>query len=298
MSARDYLRTGLELFHDRRLSDLSYEHFQVALGNLAISIELMIKAVLACKNLTLVLTDLPLELEVLCICPKDIKNDSLFQRFSVDLQSGVFKTGTFDECLSKFYLFFPSVRERLGAHMGFLSRHRNVCVHSAFPSFRRYELDRFAYTALLIFDAVRETDAFRFSPYFLSEKDAKFIADFEENRIRKVEEAITKAKEKAKSLNGSQLRCTDSDWEHLAIECPICGNSAFLVGYTNFDVDQVTESEYNPYLTFHANEFYCEVCGLKLDDYWEIHQAGMNTEFDYTGKLDQWYADEYGYDYM
>ena len=61
-TASGYLKIGVERFHNT--ISQNYESFQPALGNLSISIELMLKTLIAEKAFSFLYTNLPLELQV------------------------------------------------------------------------------------------------------------------------------------------------------------------------------------------------------------------------------------------
>jgi hypothetical protein len=134
-AAIDYLRTGLNLFHEyRKKEKATSEHFpppvigrehnnpQAALGNLAISVELMLKAIIAGKHLLLLFEkSLPLEYRVLLTSPDDLPPDFNWRAFDMDLRSANYRAIEFDECVSTFYVLFPSLKQSLQPHLRLLS---------------------------------------------------------------------------------------------------------------------------------------------------------------------------------
>jgi hypothetical protein len=198
-SAVQYLKAGLDLFHKQRQSH--YTQPQIALGNLAIAVELMLKTLIAKNNLGLIFKNLPLELKVVLSCPQNIPESFNWRRYDIDLRSYEFKTIDLNECISCFYIFFPDLRQTLQPHLKFLSSVRNMSLHSAFPSFQQYELDRVAFLALQIFKILSDNKVLELFSYLPSDKDSKFLDDFRAERIERVKKAIENAKKKSREIS-------------------------------------------------------------------------------------------------
>ncbi len=89
-AAREYLKTGFQLFHKNRR--LYYSKPQVPIGILGISIELMLKSFLAEKNIGLIFKDIPFELKALLSNPKTIPKKFKWRQYDIDLCSFSYKT--------------------------------------------------------------------------------------------------------------------------------------------------------------------------------------------------------------
>lgn len=291
-SALDYLKTGLELFHKRRFSD--YLGMQTSLGNISISIELMIKAFLADKNLALIFKGLPLELKVILTCPDSIPENSNWRNYDLNFRFGSYKTLEFDECVSSFYIFKPDVKQSLHSHLRIIAKSRNASVHSIFPNLQKYEIERAAYVALQLLETMKDTTLFKFSFLSLTDADKKFLSEFKEERIERVKKAIEKAKEKAHRLENFESYISVDSWEVYITSCPVCGCDALLEGYTEPYADQDGEDSWSAGLDFFADTFRCENCGLSLEDSDEIRLAGIDTHFDRSDETDKYPFDDMG----
>jgi hypothetical protein len=116
-SGLGYLRVGLELLHEERKSASAV--IEPAIGNLAIAIELMIKAFLAKNNLVLLFINLPLWLRILFTCPENIPADSLnLRHLDTELCSFKYKTIELNEVIANFYIVFPKHRQALKPYFG------------------------------------------------------------------------------------------------------------------------------------------------------------------------------------
>ena len=116
-----YLKAGLELFYRERNSTSPL--IEPAIGNLAVAIELMIKAFLAKNNLILLFRDLPLELRILFTCPEKMSTDTLnLRHYDTELRSFTYKTFELNELISSFLILFPEHRQVLRPYFRLLSR--------------------------------------------------------------------------------------------------------------------------------------------------------------------------------
>ena len=289
-TALDYLKIGLELFHQRRYLD--YPNSQVALGNLAIAIELMLKTFIARKNLFLLFNGLPPELNVLFICPQSLEPEFNLRPYGINLKTGLYKTLEFNECVSYFYIFFPKLKQSYHSHLRLLSSIRNASVHAVFPSFQRYDIERVAFIALQFFMKLQEGTQYQF--YALTENDKTFLMNFKEERINTVRTKIEQAKETSKKIkdNSHDQYIDDDDedyWEQYIAECPICGSDALLGGYTESQYDLSIPEEW---LEFYPDTFLCDGCDLELNDDEELRLAGIDTVYDRTDDLERWHHEK------
>lgn len=288
-AALGYLKAGLGLFHKERVSYPSSP--QVALGNLSIAVELMLKTFIAEKSLLLLFKNVPLELRCLLECPDSIPKAFNWRQYDIDVRSSAYKTLELDECISCFYIFCPELRQSLQPHLRLLSRCRNLSIHSALPSFQKYELDRTAYLALQLFLKLDEKQAFRYTSYFLTQEDKKFLETFQDERIERVQKAIQMAKEKSRKIEGGRSYILIDSWENYVTSCPICGSDGILDGYTELSGEMDEDGLSNPFLDFFATAFHCDDCGLSLEDVEELELAGMEIHYDRSSELDKWFSE-------
>jgi len=279
-SAMGYLDLGLMLFQDQ-LESLEDINPQIPLGNVAISIELMLKGFVASKSLLLLFKGLSLESRVLLSCPEGLPQNFRWRIADLDLRSTTDKMIDLGESISIFLMFFPDLRQPLKSHLDFLANARNASVHSILPSFQKYELERAAYLALKIYETLRNAGAIDCDRK--NEFDAKFLASFQISTVERVQDKLKTAKEGAKKLSNEyisiDLKSLPSTsaldyWSRFVIACPICGNDALLEGYTAFTI---IDNSREGILGFFPDHFRCDACQLKLDDYDELRLAGIAT---------------------
>ena len=275
-SAIGYLKVGLQLLHEERKSTRPL--IEPAIGNLATAIELMLKAFLAKNNPVLLFSDLPLELKILFTCPDNLLSDSISWRYLDNLlRASANKTFELDELIASFYIFYPGKRQALRPYFRLLSRCRNASIHLLLPSFQRYELERTAYLALTVLATLDKEKYLPSFYYSLTTEDKQFLSEYNEERIERVRHKIEEAKEKAKKAEDTWI-LTDS-WDTYETECPICGCGGMLMGETQVEADFDEDGITNPYLTFLADTFECDGCGIRLDDVEELQLAGMDIVY-------------------
>jgi len=273
----DYLRAGLDLFHKyRRKASIDYSppvvlsseynNPQAALGNLGISVELMLKAIIVGKHLLLLFKDFPadlLKLRVSLISPDDLPTDFEWRFVDIELRSvdSKIKTINFGECISIFCILFPNSRQLLESHLNFLSLFRNASVHSVLPNLNRSEVERAAYVAIHVHEVLTNTldtsglGFLSYTGYVLSDEDKEFIATFQGERLNRVKGKIDEAKKAAMKLAGQRVTRVADDWEHYVIRCCICDNDIVLEGYTEAREIWYGEDDYEMELGFFPSSY-------------------------------------------
>ena len=289
-TAGGYLRYGLELFHKERSRSSSC--IQPPIGNLGIAVELMLKTFLV-KNNPILLFDLPIELRVMFVSPDTLPKDFNLRRYDIKLRSFAFKTVKLQECTKAFFFFFPNDKQSLQPYFNILSRCRNASVHASLPSFQKYDMEKMAYLALQVFKILNASETFKPQSYSLSEKDEKFLSSFDKERTEKVHKKIEKAKEKAEKITPGADLVKVEGWNRYTAECPICRSKGVLTGYSDISTEEDDTTSASTRLEFYASSFKCNVCGLILDDMEELHLAGMNTKYDRSTELKQWFQDKW-----
>lgn len=296
-AAEGYARAGLVL--TRHTSGLG-RNPQVAIGNLSIATELLLKALIAKRSLLLLFKGLPLDLRCALAAPDAMPDSFRPTPFEIELRASAFKSLELDEAIATFTVFSPDFKKRFGSHLRFLSRHRNICVHAVHPDFREYEVDRTAFLFLSLVEFLRQEDPDLVKTIFLGEddKNREFLAKFDEERLNRVHEKIEAAREKAKQVT-EKLSLETQEWDWYPIECPVCGSDGVLSGDTTSEPEYDEEGPCGFILSFTGETFECEQCGLNLDDYEELSIAGIDPEVDRSDESDQWqedlYADYYEY---
>ena len=291
-SAIAYLRTALEMFHKmRKLSDVNS---QPSIGNLGITIELMLKTLIVKHNPILLFKGLSDEIQTLFVCPESLPKNFNWRPFDIELRSFKYKTKELDECISLFYVLLPEHKQELHAYFKLCALCRNASVHSVMPSFQRFELERLGFLTLRLFNILDDKKNVYGYQYLLTEDDKQFLAEFKNERIDRVKKIIEDAKEKSKHITTCRASTSVDGWESYVIECPICGADAILTGYTEIQFEN-TPDGYPPdaSLDFFADSFECDDCGLKLNDSDELKLASIDLHYDRSDELEHWYEDQY-----
>jgi hypothetical protein len=248
-AALGYLEIGLEKFHIVR--SISYYNFQPALGNLSISIELMLKSIIAKKSIHLLFTNLPLDLEVK-LTSEDVRKKNKIRRVNeLSMKYFKFKSIELDKAISIFYTYFPELKQELKPYFNLFSSIRNISVHGAFPVFQKYDLERIAYLSLRILGILKEEKISGFGFHKLTNKDNDFFKRYDSNRIERVKKAIENAKNKSEKIDywsSSDL----NEWEFYITSCPVCDCDGTLTGSTEFECEHDVEGQ-TCWLYFYAD---------------------------------------------
>lgn len=281
IAATSFVNEGLASFH----RSASQNTQQVALVNIAIGCELLIKAYLARKSVALIFSDLSPEDQVALQCPKELKKGQR-SNSAVKLKFREMKTRQFDDCLSMLYVFEPQLRERFGSGLKRISLMRNVGAHQVLSSHAVHEVDRSADVVLQLFEELK-AEAKCWRPQ--NKEDAAFLKRFSAERNAAVKKAIEDARKRfqAEAFLLSEFDKDDCDWEEYGIECPVCGSTANLAGTTEYE--RSGRDPEDEMLTFFASSFECDGCGLKLGDEEEMRLAGIDTGIDRNDDLDRWH---------
>lgn len=309
-SAGNYLRTGMERFHKYRNEPVI--PFGASVGNLAIAVELMLKAHIAGRNPILHFKQLPAELRVLFACPETVPEDFNCRQFEADILDSTWETADLNECITIFYVFFPKQKQELQPYFKLLSRCRNASVHSLLPFFQRYDLERVAYLALRVSETLdfdRLQWQFPYSSlYVLSQHDMDFLSGFKSQRLERLAKKFAEAKKQSqtvrlKTLESSEVLAEDES-NCRSKGCPSCRSIGVLSGYSetrSLDVywDDEGQCETRDFVrTFYASSFACDHCGLRLDDAEEVRLSNMEVEYvDHYSEIidDPWLSVEQRY---
>lgn len=288
LNAGSYLKIGLELFAKlKKQPNLFLNCNETAIGNLGISIELMLKAVIARKSFAFLFKGIPDELFMMLTYHEVVKGN--INPYVIELQSLSYGTIQFNEAISRFYILFPEKKQEFKPYLSLLSAVRNNSVHSCLPKFQEYDLERVTYIALrlakFLYEEVGMFDYYEFTI------DDSFLDSFEEERVLRVKKAIEQAKERGKRQSCSELPVDVNSWDEYVTSCPVCGSYGVLQGYTEFEAEPDYDEHYDLFLDFFAESFECEACGLKLNDSRELKLAGMESNYDRSSELDKWLAE-------
>jgi len=267
----------------------SWVDFQPAIGNLCISIELILKAIIAEKALAMLYSGLPDEALLLLCYPESLTKEHNSVSYINDLKYFTFKAIEVDKSISLFYHFYPELKQEYKIFLSSLSTIRNVSVHASIPDFQRYELDSIAYHSTKLFLKISELEIFNYFKLTPEIKTENFLKYYEDEKVKKVKSALENSRKVVKSGKVEISSACYDDWVSMSQECPICGSSGFFTGET-----EESSGDDGISLTFECEKFECHACGLHLEDYEELQLAGMETSIDREGDVEQW-CDEKGY---
>ncbi|MFA5315806.1 MAG: hypothetical protein WC369_00070 [Dehalococcoidales bacterium] len=292
-SAIAYLRTALEMFHKARKT--SGMNSQPSIGNLVITIELMLKTLIVKHSPALLFDGLPDEIQALFACPGSLPKDFNWRPFDIELRSfNKYKTKKLNECIPLFYILLPQHKQELYSYFKLCSLCRNASVHAVLPSFQRFELERLGFLTLRLYGILVNTKNMYKYSYYLTENDKQFFLTYKSERIELVKKKIEEAIEKSKHITTGRASLSTEGWEFYSTECPICGGGAVLTGYTEIQYDIISEeSPPDENLDFIADSFECDDCGLKLNDSAELKLARIDLHYDRSDELEQWHEDNY-----
>jgi len=288
-SAVSYYTIGIGAFHESRLQ--GWGDFQPAIGNLSISVELILKSLVAQMALRMLYSNLPDEAQLLLCYPESLTKEHNSTSYLNDMKNFSFKTIELDKAVSLFYHFYPDLKPEFKQFFTSLSIIRNVSVHASVPDFQRYELDRIAYFSTRLFSKLSEKEIFKYFNFKIEEKTENFMKYYEDEKVKKVKSALDKAKEIIKKGKLSEPSYYSEDWETVDVRCPICDNPASYSGET-----EGVSDENGIHLTFQCESFLCGACGLELEDYEELELAGMETSLDREDDVEKWVNEHEYYD--
>jgi hypothetical protein len=154
-AAKSFLRTGLDL---AQATSTDAGAKQAAVANLAVSVELMLKARLAALSLGLLYVDLPVELRVILSDPSAVPDSYNVHRWLNFIEIGQYKTQRVDYCISAWSVYGADTAPPK-PYLTRVSELRDRSVHGVLPALDHYEVARVAYTALMMYsDTLRLRD--------------------------------------------------------------------------------------------------------------------------------------------
>lgn len=289
-SARAYYRIGIAEYLNAEAR--MWESYQAAVGNLAIAIELMLKAFVARNCFRKLYAGLPDELDIFLSHTGTPPSVSI-RPFEDALRSFEQKTIDLNQAIAIYEIYFPDKKLELHSYFNFLANTRNVSVHGALPDFQRHDLTRVSYLAISLIKHLEEQKILT-EPADLAAKTNDILRRFDRERVERVTKKIKEARQIAKRLTGKRnaIFTNPNNFEELVLSCPICGTEIVTSGYT----EEKIVSEDDAFLTYFLNEFHCTECGLEIDDPRDLRLAGLSETHDRTDQWDEWcrqHADPY-----
>ena len=290
-SAKAYYRIGITEYLNAEAR--MWESYQAAVGNLAVAIELMLKAFVARHCFRKLYAGLPDELDLFLSQTETPPPSVSLRPFEDALRSFEQKTIDLNQAITIYEIYFPDKKLELHSYFNFLATTRNVSVHGALPDFQRHNLNRVSYLAISVIKHLEEQKILT-EPADLALKTKDILMGFDRERVECVTKKIKEARQIAKRLTGKRnaVFTNPHNFEELVLPCPICGTEIVTSGYTE---DKIV-SEDDASLTYFLNGFHCTECALEIDDPRDLRLAGLSETYDRTDQWDEWcrqYADPY-----
>lgn len=289
-SATAYYRIGINEYLSTHQT--TWENYQAAVGNLAIAIELMLKAFVAGRCFRKLFVGLPDELDLLLAQDTTPPKSIAWRRFETALRSFELKTIELDQAIGLYYIYFPEQKTGLRSYFAFLAATRNTSVHAALPGFQRYDLARVSFLAVKVMRHLQDEKVL-VEPRVLQPKTEEIVKQFDHDRVERVMKKIKEGKEACKKLTHEKaaIHVSSSDFDLYVIECPICGSDTVASGQTEFNTTYDDNGDHpRPVLTFLPDELHCEDCGLEIDDSRDFSLVGLDEAYDRSDDLDKWAA--------
>jgi hypothetical protein len=284
-AALSYYLIGTENFHKEK--NKGYLNFQATLGNLSISIELMLKAIIAKKCIKFLYANIPLEVQLKLTYPKAI--EPLNQLEKVDLESFTYKTIQIDNCISIFYSLFPELKQEYKPYFALFSSIRNKSVHAAFPQYKKYDFERVAYLTFKLFKFCKSLKFKALSYWNLNKEDKLFLNSFYKEKVEYIKKKIEIAQKQSKKISSTIPITHFATWGQLIIKCPVCKNDSELLGDLSIFENEFYKDEL--ILKFNATHFHCKNCCLELENYEELRLASVETEYDISERLEDYLSE-------
>ena len=286
IASSEYFRIGLNLLHESQRFEES--PFQASLGNISISIELLLKTCIAKKCPKYLFVGLPLELELKLSYPNnfaDLKPNQVR-----DLNNFEFKSEQFNKCIAIVLLIFPEIKQSLKPYFNFISDVRNSSVHSIIPNFQRVDLDRSAHLLFELVDFFIEKNIISSYKFKETENDKKFKKQYNQKRNERLKKLIEISKQNSKKINQESIMLMKETWEERLTSCPICKNDSIISGYCEFEYEKTYDGA-DAFLTFYGERFECNECKLELFDQEELSYAGVELTKDLSDYIPEYLED-------
>ena len=296
-NARSYLELGLKTYKELKPKryqswDVSGIQFQTVIGNLSISIELMLKAIIAKECFPFLYSSLPRDFLLMYNYPNKISDKSYF--FINDLTSfaGNFKTIEFKEATTIFYELYPDQKDNFKPYFEILPQIRNNSIHAFLPNREIFNLDRIVYISLSLFQFLLDKALYTLDPFDDGNEYKRLIERCEMGMVETVAYKIKKAKENSKR-EPLRKKPLVNCWDKVIVPCIICQSDAYVKGYCDFRPVQIYDEDENDltfdlYLDFFATGFECEACELNLTDKKELDLTSIDTFYDRSHEVDNW----------
>lgn len=295
-TADEYYKSGINLYKIYESSlgnDNTHKAgFQVITGNLAISIELILKSIIAKETFVFLYKGLSDDAAMGLTYPEKVKTYNFISELLSFKES---KTIEFKEAVSRFFKLFPEQKKEFSSYLENLPDIRNNSVHAYVPAYNhRHFMDKVIFISMKLKEF--RNQRYEQDPH-LDQFEKDFIENYEQEKMDNYQEKIKKAQQKTKNIhiNDNDI-VSDTEWDKYQITCPVCKSNAVLLGECNQidDIDQVLEPDGQMYLLFNEKliftpmGFECYACDLKLHDIKELELAGLEQDIDRSEYVDLW----------
>lgn len=297
-SAIEYFKIGIR-FIDEREKYLSSTKYRVAIGNMSIAIELMLKSYLVEIHPLTILTGIPEELRLYLLNEEnEIDGINFYKYIKIMNHKLNLKTIELQKVVSMFLKYESNVKQELNNYLRKMIKLRNESIHGTNIDVTRIEFEKIAYLTIKIFEKMSKHEYFKqHRKLIVNKKIDSFIKQYDKNLIDNLDKKVEKAKTNTKGTAEKKIITILSSLSEYVINCPICNNSAILGGYTDGEKKDEQYPEETD-LVFYAETFKCEFCGLSLDDYEELLLLDIDTVLDNNDSFGEWldnYYDSFDY---
>lgn len=259
-ASTEYLRLGIGAFHDMHSSMISFDdddlpplasRMQAVTGNLLISLELMAAFVVATID--------PGSLTHRAKLFPDNRISSAFDatrgtRDHTSLVRALNRVVETQEYYQKHAMFLEHTKD-----------YRDQCVHSFYNPHNEHLITLLPCAAMALELAkVITVDWILPRFYEFTEKDRKFLDDYDVLKAKAVQEKVRVAFGSSRTQRQSDP--PRSNPEAMLINCPICGGNALLRGSCGIREDVSGTLDPLNRVGFWAEELVCQACGLDLSD--------------------------------
>ncbi len=177
---------------------------------------------------------------------------------------------------------YPYKKQFLWPYWQLVVDYRNR--EATLPYRRNTELSsKLGYLALEVISFLTDDGVLPMNSYKLSSRDRKFLQQYAENRVQRVEEALCNPEEWQTPIPNYPA----DKWSSYSHKCPSCDQMAQLKGYT-----VISREVKEDMLTFYACALNCQHCALRLFDTTELSIAGCTNVFDLSHLLAEWMKDK------
>jgi len=284
-----YFNTGFDIVKDAS-NMKTPDIIQVAIGNICIAVELVIKSFAAKIHPLLLFKNLPEDLRLYLLNsekpPESLKINNRVALFS---KLDEFETIDFSKCISLIDTYKPVFYKEFKNYFKDIVIIRNNCIHSSFHEYNKIHYDRFAYLAILLFEVLNEDICSPSIKSLLSlENIIRFKTIYKDAIAQRLHEKIIQARQKKAEKDNSIVTICDPFSEY-PYECPICESSIIINGSTNahYQVDE-DGMPVDVELYFEPENFICKKCGLEIDDFEEFLLLDMDTDYDLSDYKEEW----------